>query len=116
MKTTFVLAFCILSLKILAQPPDSTVTKLVDANLQVVKNYLDKKEKSLQKISEAVSFFTDLTGIASEADGSYYGQFHPSASDLDAWKKWFLLNKDYLFWDKEIQSIILYKKIKPSIM
>ena len=99
-----------------ANPPDSTVAKLIDANLQVLTNYLDKKDNSLQKVSEAVSFFTELTGIASEADGTYYGQFHPSARDLDAWKRWFLLNKDYLFWDKEIQSVILYKKIKPSIL
>ena len=43
-----------------AQPADSTVGKLIDAHLQVISNYLDKKESSLQKISGAVSFFTEL--------------------------------------------------------
>lgn len=116
MKTIFSLAISILSLNLAAQPADSTVAKLVGANLQVISNYLDKKEHSLQKISETVSFFTELTGITSEADGTYYGQYHPTARDLDAWRRWFLLNKDYLFWDKEIKSIILYKKVKPPIL
>jgi hypothetical protein len=116
MKTFFVFTVCMTSLHLKAQPGDSTVAKLVASNFQVISNFLNKKENSLQKISETVSFFTELTGIASEADGTYYGQYHPTAKDLDAWIKWFVLNKDYLFWDKELKSIILYKKVKPTIL
>jgi hypothetical protein len=115
MKTIFILITCILSLHIKAQPTDSTVEKLIGVNLQVIGNYLDKKENSLKKISDAVSFFTELTGIPSDANGTYYGQYHPTARDLEAWTKWFSMNKDFLFWDNEIKSIILYKKVKPSI-
>src|SRR3954463_608430 len=99
-----------------AQQADSTVTKVVQSNLKVISNYLDKKDSSLQKISEAIAFFTELTGVASESAGKYYGQFHPTRNDLNAWSAWYELNKDWLIWDKEIRSIILYKKIKPSIL
>lgn len=116
MKTFFVLTICMISLHLGAQPSDTTVAKLVESHLQVISNYLDKKENALQMISETVNFFTELTGIASEADGTYYGQYHPTAKDLEAWRRWFLLNKDYLFWDKELKSIILYKKVRPAIL
>lgn len=100
----------------LAQQQDSTVSKVVRSNLTVISNYLDKKDSSLQKISEAIRFFTELTGVASESAGKYYGQFHPTRNDLNAWTSWYELNKDWLVWDREIKSVILYKKIKPSIL
>ena len=106
---------CALSLQSEAQAIDSTVERIVDVNLNVISNYLDKKENSLQKISDAVNFFTDLTGIVSENKEVYYGQFHPTVKDLEAWRKWYQYNKDYLFWDREIKSVLLYKKVKPRI-
>jgi hypothetical protein len=60
MKTIFILLTCILSLHIKAQPTDSTVEKLIGVNLQVIGNYLDKKENSLKKISDAVSLLVFL--------------------------------------------------------
>ena len=115
MKTLFILIMCALSLQSEAQAIDSTVERIVDVNLNVISNYLDKKENSLQKISDAVNFFTDLTGIVSENKEVYYGQFHPTVKDLEAWRKWYQYNKDYLFWDREIKSVLLYKKVKPLI-
>ena len=112
MKTVLLALICMASFNTNAQSSDSVVTSLIEAKIQVISDYLDKKEHSLQKISEAVAFLTELTGIASEADGKYYGQYHPTVKDKEAWANWVLLNKQYLFWDKEIKSIILYKKIK----
>jgi hypothetical protein len=99
-----------------AQQQDSTVARVVQSNLKVISSYLDRKDSSLQKISEAIAFFTELTGVASESAGKYYGQFHPTPNDLKAWSAWYELNKDWLIWDREIKSIVLYKKIKPSIL
>jgi len=116
MKTFFSLVICAMSLQTVAQATDSTVERVVNVNLSVISNYLDKKENSLQKISDAVNFFTDLTGIVSENNEVYYGQFHPTVKDLEAWRKWCQHNKDYLLWDREIKSVVLYKKVKPLIL
>lgn len=115
MKTVFLLLIAMASIKVSAQSIDSIAVKMVEANAQVISNYLNKKESSLQKIADAVAFFTELTGISSEADGTYYGQYHPTVKDLEAWNKWLLLNRQYLFWDKEIKYIILYKKVRSSL-
>jgi hypothetical protein len=116
MKTLFCLLFIFFGFKQAgAQQVDSAVLKVVDANFKVISEYLNKKETSLQKISDAIIFFTDLTGIQSESDGKYYGQFHPTKNDLNAWTAWYTFNKAYLFWDKDIKSILLYKKVKPAI-
>lgn len=97
------------------QQVDSVVARVTEANLKVVSDYIDGKEKTLQKISAAVTFFTDLTGIQSEAHGTYYGQFRPTANDLVAWSRWYDVNKEFLVWDRELRSVILYKKIKPEL-
>jgi hypothetical protein len=98
-----------------AQKEDTAVTRVVEANLRVINQYLIKKESSLQKISDAIIFFTELTGIPSESDGAYYGQYHPTENDAKAWGTWCRFNQPYLFWDKELKSIILYKTTKPVI-
>ena len=117
MKTMFCVLFIFLGFNdVRAQKIDSVVIKVVEANLNVINEYLNKKETSLQKISDAIIFFTELTGIASESDGNYYGQFHPTKNDLKAWASWYHLNKENLFWDKELKSVILYKKVKPAIL
>lgn len=112
----FILVLLLGSTQINAQKADSLAAKVVEANLNVITNYLDQKEKSLQKISDATTYFTELTGIPSESDGKYYGQFKPTANDLKAWTTWYQRNKEYLFWDKELQSVILYKAIKANIL
>ena len=99
-----------------AQKIDSSVVKIFESNFKVITRYLDKTDTSLKKISDAIYFFTDLTGIASESSGTYYGQFRPTKNDLKAWTSWYHLNNDYLMWDKEIKVIILYKKVKPVIL
>ena len=117
MKTIFCLLFIFAGFKqISAQKADTAAFKIVEANIKVVNEYLNKRETSLQKISDAIIFFTDLTGIPSESDGKYYSQFHPTKTDLKAWSTWYHLNKEYIFWDKEIKVIVLYRKIKPSIL
>jgi hypothetical protein len=117
MKTVCCLLFCFFSFNALqAQQSDTAVSRVFGSNLKVISDYLGKKETSLAKISDAIVFFTDLTGIASESDGKYYGQFHPTQRDLNAWTAWYFLNKDYIMWDKEIKTVVLYKKVKPVIM
>lgn len=115
MKTFLILLMCTMSRQSGAQSTDSTIERIVNVNLRIISDYLDKKENSLQKISDAVNFFTDLTGMVSENKEAYYGQFHPTVKDLEAWRKWYQYNKDYLLWDKEIKSVVLYKKVKPVI-
>jgi hypothetical protein len=113
MKTLFALLFIFSCLgRVYAQKTDTAAVRIVQAHLKIVADYLDQKEKSLQKISDAIILLTDLTGIRSESDGNYYAQFHPTRNDLKAWTSWLDFNKDYLFWDKEIGSLVLYKKVK----
>lgn len=117
MKTLFSLMLACASFQGLqAQQVDSAALKIAEANLKVIGDYLDKKDSSLQKISNAVSFFTDLTGIASEAEGTYYGQYHPTRNDWKAWKSWIRRNREYIQWDKEVQSVVLFKKVRTEIL
>jgi len=95
-----------------AQAKDSTAARIIEAQLKVISNYLDKKETSLQKISEAVDFLTQVSGVASELEGSYYAQYHPTAADLKAWTSWYKHSEEYLFWDKEQRAVVLYRKAK----
>ena len=116
MKTLFCFLFILSLGPLKAQKIDSSVIKIVESNFKAISQYLDKTDTSLKKISDAIYFFTDLTGIASESSANYYGQFHPTKNDLKAWTSWYHLNNEYLMWDKEIKVIILYKKVKPSIL
>lgn len=115
MKTPIILLFLMLGMSsAYGQTGDSTAIRVVKARLQLVNDFLTKKETSLQKISEATTFLTDLTGISSESAGTYYGQFKPTQHDLQVWTSWLELNKDYIIWDEQIRTIILYKKVKPD--
>jgi hypothetical protein len=111
----FILLLLLGNTQLNAQKTDSIAAKVVEANLTVITDYLEKKAPSLQKISDATAYLTELTGIPSESDGKYYGQFKPTANDLKAWTTWYQRNKEYLFWDKELQSVILYKAVKATI-
>ena len=116
MKTiTAILVLIIFSCPANAQKADSIAQKVIRLNLEVVSNFIDKKDTSLQKISEAISFMNEITGINNEFHGKYYGQFKPTASDLKTWTAWIETNKDYLVWDKESRSIMLYKRVKAYI-
>jgi len=106
----FVLCACLQ--KIHAQAKDTAAARIIEAHLNVISNYLDKKETSLQKISDAVYFLTQVSGVASEAEGSYYGQYHPTAADLKAWTSWYKHSEEYLFWDKDQGAVVLYRKAK----
>jgi hypothetical protein len=107
--------FIFFAIKSQAQRSDTTALQVVNANLRAVSNFLDKKDTSLQKISDAIQFLNELTGIPSENYGKYYGQFRPTPADLKAWKAWVDLNGLNLFWDKEVKSVLLYKKVKTNI-
>jgi hypothetical protein len=95
-----------------AQAKDTAAARIIEARLKVISDYLDKKETNLQKISDAVYFLTQVSGVASELEGSYYGQYHPTAADLKAWTGWYKHSGEYLFWDKEAGAVVLYRKAK----
>jgi hypothetical protein len=90
---------------------DSTALTAIQSNLAVVNNFLEKRDTSLKKISEAISFLNELTGIYNEFHGKYYGQFKPTKKDVELWAAWMEMNKAYVQWDKELKSVLLFKRV-----
>ena len=116
MKTiTFVLLSVLYLSTARSQPKDTTAVAVIRANLDVVAGFLNKKDTSLKRISEAIYFLNDLTGISNEFYGKYYGQFKPTIKDHSAWTAWLEANKAYVQWDKETRSVMLFKRVVPQI-
>lgn len=116
MKTiTIFLILFLLASAARSQSGDSTAQKVIRANLDVVSNFINKKDTSLKKISEAIHFLNELTGISNEFFGKYYGQFKPTLKDHSAWTAWMETNKAYVLWDKETRSVMLFKRVMPQI-
>ena len=109
---TFILILALMPFKSTsAQQGDSLAIQALYQNLNTVSNFLDKKDTSLKKISEAIDFLNEITGIYNEFHGKYYGQFKPTSQDLKSWLHWVEMNKASLRWDKELKAVMLFKRV-----
>ena len=111
MKTLITILFLVTASYSQAQQQDSLALVAIRNNLNIVSDFIEKKDTSLKKISEAIGFLNELTGIYNEFHGKYYGQFKPTAGDLKAWTTWVEMNKGYLRWDKEMNAVMLFKRV-----
>ena len=112
MKTIIAVLFFFFTCSAQAQQPDSMALIAIRNNLDIVSNFIDKKDTSLKKISESINFLNELTGIYNEFYGKYYGQFKPTPNDLKAWTSWTEMNKAYVRWDKELKAVMLFKRVR----
>ena len=112
MKTIIAILFLLFTFSSQAQHADSMALNAIRTNLEIVSDFIDKKDTSLKKISESINFLNELTGIYNEFYGKYYGQFKPTSNDLKAWTSWMEMNKEYVRWDKELRAVMLFKRVK----
>lgn len=110
-KTWFIFSLAI-SINSTAQT-DTTVDKIIKERFRILSNCVsDSQSMPVSPCAKGLNFFVELTGITSEANGSYSGQISPTENDLRKWKIWYILNQQYLGWDEKSKSIILKKSIK----
>jgi hypothetical protein len=70
-----------------SQSYDSAAVKIVESSLKTIGDYLkDNNSDSAGLRSRAISFLTNLTGISSQSDANYFGQFSPTQQDYTNWK------------------------------
>ncbi len=97
-----------------SQVVDSVGYKIVAEQLTIIKNYLaDPNSDTTLKRSVVINFLTDLTGIASESDGNFYGQLSPTKKDYLLWMTWLSSNKEYLYYDKNSGNVVIHRGVKP---
>ncbi|MES2850482.1 MAG: hypothetical protein V4685_15590 [Bacteroidota bacterium] len=93
---------------------DNNGHKIIQKSLNVIEEYLKNPNSSTSTDrGSVVHFFTELTGIVSQSDGNYFGQTSPTKEDFINWSRWFLLNKESIFWDEEKKKIVLTKYVIP---
>jgi hypothetical protein len=96
-----------------SQTDDTTAIKIVESSLKTIGDYLkDNKSDSAGLRSRAIWFLTTLTGIPSQSDGNFFGQFSPTLQDYNNWKNWLMFYKNYLKWDKTRNVIIVSNEVK----
>lgn len=95
------------------QKVDSACLKIVNLQLEIIKNYLGdpNADTSLKRV-DAINFLTELTGIPSESDGNYIGQTMPTKRDYLMWSKWLILNETSITIDKKLNKIMVQKFVK----
>lgn len=99
-------------IKTYSQKIDSMALKIVEAHLKVISNYIEtKKNGELFTGGGSVSFLTKLSGISSEAGGSFAGPNAPTENDYRRWFIWFNYFKESLRWDSNRKLIIIYKEM-----
>ena len=64
-------------------------------------------EESLTEISNIILNFTLLTGIESESDGNYIGQYNPTTRDIERWEKWFCIHRKNICWYQKYNVLYL---------
>jgi hypothetical protein len=97
-----------------AQTKDSIAYSLIEKSLKVVKDYLRETNSSdVTSRALVVDFLTRLTGIPSQSDGDYIGQYSPTSQDYESWLKWYRLNKEFIYWNANTKRVIVKKEISP---
>ena len=64
-------------------------------------NFID----STLRCIESMKFMELNTGVSSYSDGNYFGKTSFTKDDLEAWHKWYALNKDKIIWDEETNKV-----------
>src|SRR5688572_22849686 len=86
---------------------DSPAVVIFEKCLLVIKKHVDGKESNSDKISKTINFLTDLTGIGSESDGNFAGQFNPTNDDYIRWSQWLALNREFIHLDKKSGNLVI---------
>jgi len=78
--------------------------------LEQLKKAIINRKKTPMYVTSIIENFVYVTGIASEAPGTPYGQFRPTANDVKRWQKWLDENKHKLCWYEK--ENVLYVKFE----
>ena len=80
--------------------------KRVEEQLYIIESFINRTnlDKSGRRVG-AISFLSDLTQIPSESPGNFVGQFLPTRTDLEKWRKWYENNKTYLFFNPQTGNV-----------
>jgi hypothetical protein len=113
MKTLLSLCFSFIFF-LTTRAQDSVALKAIQNNLDAVNHFIEKQDTSLKKVSEAINFLNELTGIYNEFHGKYYGQFKPTKRDVELWTAWIEMNKAYVQWDKALKAVLLFKRVNSA--
>lgn len=82
--------------------------RLFKADLNYIEKCISGKEKSPEKLGEAVLRVERITGIRSVAGGDVFGRrFYPVKVDLTRWKEWLKQNAGNIRWDKAQKKVFL---------
>ena len=83
----------------------------IEKDLSIIKNFVDGKDidASLRR-AEAVAFMEKLSKIESESPFTAEAKLDPTKPDYDKWNKWYVENKNKLYWDKRKKKISVRNK------
>jgi hypothetical protein len=93
-----------------SQSIDTAAYARVDNALKILKTKINSKSIDIKVNSNLITFFSHLTGIPSDSDGNYMGQYHPSERDYILWKNWLVSNRYNIKYNKD--SNMIYLKVK----
>lgn len=95
-----------------SQNIDSTALKIVKSHLKLISDFLKNGETDSRFYNAgSITFLTRLTGIASESDGNFFGQSHPTQSDYQKWSDWLELYQRFLSYDRKKGVIIVHREV-----
>ncbi len=104
-KWIIVLLFSILAVGCL----DKKACDIYNNNLALVKDGIEgKKGVDFRRVSDALDFFENLTGVKSTANVNYVGRFKPGKDDYRNWAAWYEKNKNRLYLDEKDGKVKLH--------
>lgn len=87
---------------------------IIEYHLQVIKNYVEGKDPDPSlKRSGSIWFFEKLTGIDSDAPGGWNGKVFATVNDYNRWYKWYLINKENIYWDEAKKTVVFHIEVSP---
>jgi hypothetical protein len=91
---------------------DNKAVNIFKDNLAIVRERLDKKKfENFRKVNDAIDFLEQVTGITSHSDGNYFGRFDPTELDYKNWSNWFKSNQSKLYWDEQLQKVMVSSSV-----